>query len=412
MEWVEAEAKTRAEAEAKILEALNETDINRVEFEEMKVVRKFLGMGGRMVKLRGRLKKEAEKPASRATAAHAPASRVADEVEDEPEEYSDEEEDLDEEDEEEEEEEYVEAPKPAKKAAPAPAAPPTGVTTFSSKYRPWVSEGPSAIIIPPEGKGFGRKLYSAEPSPEDEPAELDDARDSAREREEKDFVAPTYADDESSPVSIEDRDSAVAFVTGLIEKMDMGGKATGWRLADRLLIVIDSENGALLIGRKGETLESIQYLVDILINRKREERVRVIVDAEFYRERRRYKVYQIAQEAADRAAQSGKPVRLNPMSPAERQIVHSTLADDKRVETISEGQGNHRKVVVYPKGKRQGKPKEFGGKGGGPKKGFGRGGGGGRDRDFDRDRDRDRDRDKDFRGGGGGRGGGRGRGGR
>ncbi|MDH5639069.1 MAG: KH domain-containing protein, partial [Nitrospinota bacterium] len=194
--------------------------------------------------------------------------------------------------------------------------------------------------------------------------------------EDLDFVPPSYADHENSPATTEDKETAVEFLKGLVEKMGIEAKVDGWLLEDRLLLVIDSEDSALLIGRKGDTLESIQYLTDIFINRKREERVRIIVDSQYYREKRRFKVFQIAKEAAENAGRSGKPVRLNPMSPAERQIVHSTLAEDKRVETISEGQGNRRKVVVYPKGRRQGKPSNRGGydRGGSDRGGSDRGG--------------------------------------
>jgi spoIIIJ-associated protein len=406
MDWVEAEAQTRAQAQERILNALNETDVNNVEFEDMKVVRKFLGMGGKTVKLRGRLKKEALRPAP----AHKPASKPAymaapaaapahpsapGETDEEPDEYSD-------------EEEVAEAKEAAAAEVKHPSGPPMGMVTFASKYRPWVSEGPAAIIIPPEGKGYGRKLFSLEPAPEDEAAELDG---SAEEREEKDFIPPVYADDENSPVTAEEKEKAALFVAGLIEKMGITGKVIGWRLADRLLLVIESDSGALLIGRKGDTLESIQYLTDIHLNRKREERIRILVDAEFYRERRRQKVYEIAKDAAEEAARGGKPVRLNPMSPAERQIVHSTLAEDQRVETISEGQGNRRKVVVYPKGRRQGKPKGFGGgRGGGGGGGYKKSSGGG-DRGGGRGGG-DRDRERDGGAGRGGRGAGPGGGGR
>ncbi|MDH5510822.1 MAG: KH domain-containing protein [Nitrospinota bacterium] len=347
MEWVEAEAKSNEEAKARIMEALNVTDSATVEFEEMKVTRRFLGMGGKSVKIRGRLKEEPRTQKS----ASAPAKPIVSEPvvtvqQPEPIKSAD----LKSEEEPESEEKEIRPP------AVHPPAAPTGLTTFASPYRPWASEGPSAIVIPPEGKGYGRKLFSTEPAAADETAELDDASSTSREKEDLDFVPPTYTDHADSPATSEDREKAVEFINGLVTKMGMKANVSGWLLEDRLLMVMDSEDSALLIGRKGDTLESIQYLTDIFINRKREERVRIIVDSKYYREKRRYKVFQIAKEAADNAGRTGKPVRLNPMSPAERQIVHSTLAEDKRVETISEGQGNRRKVVVYPKGRRQGKP--------------------------------------------------------
>lgn len=364
MEWVEVEAQTRAQAEEKLLMALNEKDKNNLEIEEIKVTRKFLGMGGRQVKLRGRKKPEAAfapPPVAKPKPAPEP------ELESEP---------------------YHEPAPAAARPAPSRPAPAAGVVTFKSAYHPWVAEGASAIVLPPEGRGYGRRLFSLSPAQEEEEegAEVD------LEREEE-FTLPEYADVEDSPVPDEVRDQGITFVQGIIERMGIQGQVKGYKLADRLLLVIESDSGGLLIGRKGETLESIQYLTDIIVNRRREERIRVLVDTEYYKERRRFKVYQIALDAADRAARSHKPVRLNPMSPAERQIVHSTLVNDARVETISEGQGNRRRVVVHPKGSRVGPARDEGRR---HERGFG----GRQERGYD-----------DRRPSGGGRGGGRGRGG-
>jgi len=330
MDWIEMEGKTYAEAEAKLLETLGETDIGKLEIENVKVKRMFLGMGGRTVKLRGRLK---EAPPTRET-----EKKVVDELAETVQEAPD----------------LVEEPTAPVEAAPV-EAPANGIVTGATKYRPWVTEGPGAIVLPPEGKGYARRKYDPNPSLDNEDAKEEnlDIDDRGNELEtEEEFVPPVYEDMDDSPVMAEDRDRAVAFVSGVIDKMNMSGEVKGYRLADRLLIQIDSDNGGLLIGRKGLTLDSLQYLTDIIINKRREGRIRIILDTEHYKERRRFKVFRIATIAADKAARIHKPVRLFPMNPTERQIVHSSLSDDDRVETISEGEGNRRRVVVFPRDKR------------------------------------------------------------
>ncbi|HEB71866.1 MAG TPA: KH domain-containing protein [Nitrospirae bacterium] len=340
MDWIEVEGKTDAEAEAELLEKLGETDIGKLEIEKVKVKRMFLGMGGRTVKLKGRLK---EAPPAREA-----KKEVVDELAETIQEVHNPVEAP--------QTTHVEAPAPA--APPAPSAPANGVVTGATKYHPWVAEGPGAILLPPEGKGYSRRKYDPNPSLDNEDAKEEnlDIGDGGNENEletEEEFVPPVYEDVDDSPVMAEDRDRAVAFVNGVIDKMNMSGEVKGYRLADRLLIQIDSDNGGLLIGRKGLTLDSLQYLTDIIINKKRESRIRIILDTEHYKERRRFKVFKIATAAADKAVRIHKPVRLFPMNPTERQIVHSSLADDGRVETISEGEGARRRVVVFPRDKRK-----------------------------------------------------------
>ncbi len=331
MSWIEVEAETREEAESKLLSELGEADINNVEVEELKVVRKFLGMGGRTVRLRGKVK-EAENEQQQTNV-------VADAPVDAP-------------------EEETNTPAASEKEATATEGgaedkkpePSESIKKSGSIYKPWASEGKSAIVIPPEGRGFGKRLYSADPFAEDqEEVENMDDRDSEERRfEENGFTPPDYKDDENSDIPEEVRTMAVEFVNSLLDGMSIDGDVKAYKLEDRLLVHIDSEDGGLLIGRKSETLDSLQYLTDIIVNRGRETRTRISLDVEHYKERRRFKIYSMAQDAAENAIQKSHPIRLQPMSPAERQIIHATLAENENVETISEGQGSRRRVVVHP----------------------------------------------------------------
>jgi spoIIIJ-associated protein len=109
------------------------------------------------------------------------------------------------------------------------------------------------------------------------------------------------------------------------------------------------EYGGILIGRRGETLQALQFLAGLLVSRRAERRVRVVLDAEGYRERRSRLLRDIAMRAAERAQRYRQPIFLDPMSPAERRIVHMTLADHPGVSTHSVGEGDSRRVVVSPR---------------------------------------------------------------
>ena len=115
-----------------------------------------------------------------------------------------------------------------------------------------------------------------------------------------------------------------------------------------LILDITGDDLAVLIGRHGKTLEALQFLVSAITVRTIGFRYPVVVDVEGYKQRRRQKLESVAFSAADRAARQHRSVKLHPMTPAERRIVHIALRDDDRVETASEGEGPARHVVVIP----------------------------------------------------------------
>ncbi|MDO4503172.1 MAG: R3H domain-containing nucleic acid-binding protein [Coriobacteriia bacterium] len=115
-----------------------------------------------------------------------------------------------------------------------------------------------------------------------------------------------------------------------------------------LILDITGDDLAVLIGRHGKTLESLQFLVSAIVVREIGFRYPVVVDVEGYKSRQRQKLESIALSAADRAARQGRNVKLHPMTPYERRIVHIALREDPRVTTASEGEGPNRHVVVSP----------------------------------------------------------------
>ena len=112
---------------------------------------------------------------------------------------------------------------------------------------------------------------------------------------------------------------------------------------------IEGDDSGLLIGTRGETLRALQFIVSFLVSRRMGERTNLMVDVEGYQQRRYDSVANLARRVAQRVAQRGRSIPLEPMPPNERRQVHMALADRDDVETESDGYGDRRKVVIHPK---------------------------------------------------------------
>ncbi len=113
-----------------------------------------------------------------------------------------------------------------------------------------------------------------------------------------------------------------------------------------LFINVEGDGLGLLIGKRGQTLEAVQYITNIVANRYSSKRVRVIIDAEGYRKRREEVLQQLANRLAHRVERNGESIMLEPMSAHERKIIHTTLQNNPRVLTRSEGEEPNRKVII------------------------------------------------------------------
>lgn len=111
-------------------------------------------------------------------------------------------------------------------------------------------------------------------------------------------------------------------------------------------IELSGDEMGVLIGKRGQTLDSLQYLVSLVVNKDSEEYIRVKVDTEDYRERRKETLENLAKNIAYKVKRTKRPVSLEPMNPYERRIIHSALQNDKFVTTHSEGEEPFRRVVV------------------------------------------------------------------
>ncbi len=112
---------------------------------------------------------------------------------------------------------------------------------------------------------------------------------------------------------------------------------------------IDGEDAGLLIGRRGETLSALQFMVNFIVSRKTQQRMIINIDVEDYRARRYESLKNVALRMADRVAQTGRPYTMEPMPARERRIIHVALADHPRVMTESTGEGEARKLTISPK---------------------------------------------------------------
>jgi spoIIIJ-associated protein len=117
----------------------------------------------------------------------------------------------------------------------------------------------------------------------------------------------------------------------------------------RLIYRIEGGNSALLIGKRGQTLDAMQYLVDKIVNKKSDDRVRIQIDVEGYLESRQASLESLALRLAEKAKKTGKPSTISQMTAHDRRIVHLALKDDHTVKTRSIGEGYYRRLVIFPK---------------------------------------------------------------
>lgn len=145
-------------------------------------------------------------------------------------------------------------------------------------------------------------------------------------------------------------DTAIAALKDVLKYFNVGEVTIDEYEGDEgeLILDITGDDLAVLIGRHGKTLDALQFLISAITVRKIGYRFPVIIDVESYKNRQRQKLEALARSSANKAASQGRSIKLRPMTPYERRIIHVALRDDARVETASEGEGVGRHVVVVP----------------------------------------------------------------
>lgn len=236
-------------------------------------------------------------------------------------------------------------------ARPAPPPPP--------------ARAPREAEVTDEADDLDDDEYEDEDEEDDEEYDDDEEYedDEEEEAEEEELIAPARQapriERERTPVeeaSAEDVSAAVTVLQDLVRLMNIEaavearapetpGDGLGMIQA---VLDIEGEDLGLLIGRRGQTLASLQYLLNLIVAKQVGKRVAFGVDVDGYRRRREDALVSLAKRTASRVRQTGRSVTLEPMPPNERRIVHITLADDPNVITVSIGEGEARKVAVTP----------------------------------------------------------------
>jgi spoIIIJ-associated protein len=147
----------------------------------------------------------------------------------------------------------------------------------------------------------------------------------------------------------EKREEAAKVLREILERMCVDAEVSAFDDGERIILDAHGCESGLVIGKKGATLDSLQYLVSRIVFRKPGESSPLVVDAEGYRGRREDSLADLARRLAEKVVRSGRPVPVEPMSAQDRKVVHKTLAEYPGVRTESEGEGSARRVVIFPK---------------------------------------------------------------
>ena len=180
--------------------------------------------------------------------------------------------------------------------------------------------------------------------PIDKQAEKKDKKDSRESQKRRKYEK---AETEKPENLVETTDHpALLFVSELATKMELTVDVKAKKNDDSIYIDIEGEDSGTIIGKRGQTLDSIQYLASLVANKGKEGYLRVVVDAENYRSKREKTLEQLAERLAGKVIKSKKTVRLEPMNPYERKVIHAKLQDNSKVTTRSEGEEPYRRVVI------------------------------------------------------------------
>ena len=188
------------------------------------------------------------------------------------------------------------------------------------------------------------------PEPKKEPAKevKKEVKKEQAEKEEKPAVeVKAEKKPEKKPIEI-DVVPVQEFLNKVFAAMEMKVQVivTAHPQEHEITVDLEGDDMGVLIGKRGQTLDSLQYLTSLVANKKSEEYIRVKVDTENYRERRRATLENLAKNISHKVKRTRKPVSLEPMNPYERRVIHSALQNDKFVCTHSEGEEPYRRVVV------------------------------------------------------------------
>lgn len=162
----------------------------------------------------------------------------------------------------------------------------------------------------------------------------------------KEEVSHETSPEENQTTDLDKQKIAKEFLTELFDTMDLDVDVETTQDDEFLRINLSGPKMGVLIGRRGQTLDAIQYLTSLVVNKGNDDYTRIIVDTENYRDKRKQTLEALADKMAKKAKKFRRRVSLEPMNPAERRIIHARLQDNPDVYTYSEGQDPYRRVVI------------------------------------------------------------------
>ena len=231
--------------------------------------------------------------------------------------------------------EKKESPKPAKPAKPAEeeAVPEANA---NEEPQPEAKEAPA------------RPRRERQPRKNKKPAKAEVQAESETVEEEQPAPQPVVR--EFPPLDVDalsaDAKKAYEFISGITKLMQVDVDIRMLEEENQIFVDISGDTLGVLIGRRGDTLDAIQYLSSLTVNKDKDEYTRVTIDVEHYRAKREETLRKLAVRMANRARKSGRRVVLEPMNPYERRVLHSTLQDNPYVQTHSEGEEPYRRVII------------------------------------------------------------------
>lgn len=142
------------------------------------------------------------------------------------------------------------------------------------------------------------------------------------------------------------KDEIKDFLSRVLELMGVEARIEITEEESQIMVKLNGKNMGLVIGRRGETLDALQYITNLVVNKGKSDSKRIIIDTEEYRSKREETLRKLAKRLADKVQRTKKSIVLEPMNPYERRIIHSTLQNHPYVMTYSEGEEPYRKVVI------------------------------------------------------------------
>lgn len=207
-----------------------------------------------------------------------------------------------------------------------------------------------------EDKKVVEEVEETEPTEDDKEEIVEESVETVESEEVTEVEESVKSEETESDITIDRNDelfiTSKNFLKQMIEDMgidcDIESRTEGNMIKFNIMCSEESDIG-IIIGKRGETLDSLQYIVNLVTNRNADTYIRVILDCNQYRSKRERSLQKLARRLADKAIQTGRDIKLEPMNPYERRIIHTYLQNDENVNTFSQGNEPNRRVIIKRK---------------------------------------------------------------